>query len=66
MCSTMLRRSILALAALSLFVAAPHAQTPAKVDLAALKTTPEATDYKSTSTYDDVVKRQMCIRDRCQ
>ena len=55
----MLRRSVFTLAALSLAVAVPQAQTPAapaKVDLSQLKTTPEATDYKSTSTYDDVVK----------
>lgn len=52
----MLRRCLLALAAVTFVVSTPQAQTPAKVNLAELKTTAEATDYKSTSTYDDVVK----------
>lgn len=52
----MLRRLLLALSAAAVVVATPLAQTPAKVNLAELKTTPESTDYKSTSTYEDVVK----------
>ena len=52
----MLRRSLITLAVLTIVVSAPFAQVPANVNLAELKTTPEATDYKSTSTYEDVVK----------
>jgi hypothetical protein len=52
----MFRRLTLITAAAIVFAASPSAQTPATTRLADLKTTPEATDYKSTSTYDDVVK----------
>jgi hypothetical protein len=52
----MFRRCLIALAAVTVAVSTPLAQTPAKVNLAELKTTAEATDYKSTSTYEDVVK----------
>ena len=52
----MFRRALLTVIAIAIVAAAPSAfQTP-KVNLADLKTTPELTDYKSTSTYDDVVK----------
>ncbi len=52
----MLRRSLIALAVVTIIASVPAAQTPARVNLSELKTTPEATDYKSTSTYEDVVK----------
>jgi hypothetical protein len=52
----MLRRIVIALVAVTVVSVTPQAQTPAKVNLAELKTTAEATDYKSTSTYEDVVK----------
>src|SRR5580765_7582117 len=50
----MIRRVCVTFAAAALLTVAPAAQNPAS--LASLKTTPEATDFKSTSTYDDVVK----------
>lgn len=52
----MFRRLTLAAATLVVFAASPNAQKPTGPSLADLKTTAEATDYKSTSTYDDVVK----------
>lgn len=52
----MLRRCLLALAVVTFVASTPEAQAPVKVNLAVLKTTAEATDYKSTSTYEDVVK----------
>ena len=52
----MLRRALLALAALTFVVSTPLAQTAVTPKVADLKTTPESTDYKSTSTYEDVVK----------
>lgn len=51
----MFPRLTLITAAVLVFSASPRAQKPAVTPLADLKTTPEATDYKSTSTYDDVV-----------
>ena len=50
----MIRRVFVTFAAAALLTVAPAAQNTAS--LASLKTTPEATDFKSTSTYDDVVK----------
>src|SRR5690242_9394648 len=50
----MFRRISLCSALLSVFAAGTAAQQGAA--LADLKTTPEATGYKNTSTYDDVVK----------
>jgi hypothetical protein len=49
-----MRRHALILLLCTVTVLASHAQQ--KPSLADLKTTPEATGYKSTSTYDDVVK----------
>jgi hypothetical protein len=45
------------------FAASPSAQKPAGPSIATLKTTAEATDYKSTSTYDDVVKFMKTVAD---
>lgn len=55
----MFRRCLIVIAAAALAAATPRAEQssmPGKPSLAELKTTAEATDYKSTSTYDDVVK----------
>ena len=49
-----MRRAALVLFACAVTVLATHAQQ--KPSLADLKTTAESTGYKSTSTYDDVVK----------
>ena len=49
-----MRRAALVLFACAVTVLATHAQP--KPSIADLKTTPESTGYKSTSTYDDVVK----------
>jgi hypothetical protein len=49
-----MRRAALILSVCAVTVLASHAQQ--KPSLAELKTTPESTGYKSTSTYDDVVK----------
>jgi hypothetical protein len=49
-----MRRAALVLFACAVTVLATHAQQ--KPSIADLKTTPESTGYKSTSTYDDVVK----------
>jgi hypothetical protein len=51
----MFRRLSVLSAAVLAFVAVPSAQSPAGPSLADLKTTAEATDYKSTSSYEDVV-----------
>jgi hypothetical protein len=53
--------SVAALTALTLSVRAQQ-QTPAAA-LAALKTTAEASDFRSTSTYDDVVKFMKTVDD---
>src|SRR5881394_2287687 len=49
-----MRRAVLIVFACAVTVLVTHAQQ--KPSLAELKTTPEATGYKSTSNYDDVVK----------
>ena len=49
-----MRRVAVMVSALAVFVVAGHAQQ--KPSIADLKTTAEASGYKSTSTYDDVVK----------
>lgn len=63
----MFRRLSTAAAATALvvviFAAAPSAQKPAGPSLASLKTTAEASDYKSTSSYDDVVKFMKTVAD---
>jgi Zinc carboxypeptidase len=46
-------RRVAVVAALALAASGAHAQKPSLADL---KTTPESTQYKSTSTYDEVVK----------
>jgi Zinc carboxypeptidase len=51
------RTSVITLAASCLLTIAPAAQNGAPgAALASLKTTPESTDFKSTSTYEEVVK----------
>src|SRR3954462_3358460 len=57
----LMRRAALIACALAATVLAAQAQkpstaAPAGARLAGLKTTPEATDYKATSSYDEVVK----------
>lgn len=59
----MFRRLSVFAAAVLVSTAAPSAQTPATRALANLKTTAEATDYKSTSSYDDVVKFMKAVAD---
>jgi hypothetical protein len=59
----MFRRLTLITAVVLVFTASPRAQKPAVTPLADLKTTAEATDYKSTSTYDDVVKFMKAVDD---
>jgi murein tripeptide amidase MpaA len=56
-----MRRVAVVLSALAVFVVAGHAQQ--KPSIADLKTTAEASDFKSTSTYDDVVKFMKAVDD---
>jgi len=55
------RRFLIAVAAVALHSVAPSGQSTAS--LASLKTTAEASDFKSTSTYDDVVKFMKAVDD---
>lgn len=59
----MFRRLIIASAAVLAVTASPSAQQRGAASLASLKTTAEATDYKSTSTYEDVVKFMHAVDD---
>jgi Zinc carboxypeptidase len=56
-----MRRAALILFVCAVTVLATHAQP--KPSIAELKTTPESTGYKSTSTYDDVVKFMKAVDD---
>jgi hypothetical protein len=58
------RTLIITFAATGLLTVAPAAQHAAPAAaLASLKTTPESTEFKSTSTYDDVVKFMKAVAD---
>ena len=58
----MFRKPALALALAAALAASGQAQQPAS-SLANLKTTAEATEFKSTSTYEDVVKFMFYVED---
>jgi len=56
-----MHRLLLTIIAVGLLAVAPSAQNPES--LANLKTTPESSEFKSTSTYDDVVKFMKAVDD---